>query len=427
MHFGGALFLLGALMAPKDVIGKYQSGTVTLGGDLDEFKWKYISKFGYHVGSGSWAIRFKSVRAFVNKNATVTADVFLDNDWAAVDAMAVCDRHSRRRASGSVDLPLDGSWSEWINGTLSQTARAYVWYVAAHDCHNTLGAPTRIKFEYVARQEGGNEFSVEMIGCLWMAVIEVVCFSLLFYKLFIDSKRYMKSADALHPVMITVASAMGLHFLGVVFQMLHFRFYSHDGQGLKALDVFAEILNVLSQVIATSLLILIALGYTLLHSKLGNLDVVIPVVFIVAVLHVLLVGFGKIKDDASFKFYENEGVVGWILLVLRILLLVWFIWAVRETSKETSGPKMSHFLGKFIVAGVVFFLSYPLIFVITAMFPPYMRYKVMYLGSFCMRFGSYLWMVRLFFSKNGEYYEVSTLKSSFLPGGGTIGGLTKEE
>lgn len=425
MRSAVAFILAVAANFPQFAVGKYQSGSVTLGGDLEEFKWKYISKFGYHVGSGSWAVRFKSVRPYVNKNASITADVFLDTDWAEVESMPVCDRHKRRRASGSVDLPIDGSWSPWINGTLSQSARAYVWYVAANDCHNTLGAPTRVKFEYVARQEGGTEFSVEMIGCLTIALIECIFFCFLSYKVYLDCKRYVRSADSLHPVMITVASMMALHFLAVTFQLIHFWFYSYDGQGLKALDVIAEILNVLSQVVATSLLILIALGYTLLHSKLGNLDVVIPVVFIVAVLHVLLVGFGKIKDDASYKFYENEGVVGWVLLCLRLLLLVWFMWAVKETEKESSAIKMTHFLRKFFIAGTLFFLSYPVVFVITALFPPYMRYKVMYLGSFLLRFGSYLWMARLFLTK-GEYYEVSTLKSSFLPGG-LIPGLTKEE
>jgi hypothetical protein len=405
---------------------KFQSGTVTLGGDLDEFKWKYISKFGYQIGSGSWAVRFKTIRPYVNREASLTADVFLDTEWDKVESEPnVCERYRHRRASGAVKLPQSGEWSQWINGTLSQSARPYVWYVAANDCKNTLGAPTRIKFEYIARQANGDEFSVEMIGSYWIALLELIFFGLLSRIVFLDCRRYIRTNETLHPVMITVVSMVALHFAAVICQFLHFRSYSYDGQGLKALDVIAEILNVLSQVIGTSLLILIGLGYTLLHSKLGNLDVVIPVVFIIGVLHVLLVGFGKIKDDASYKFYENEGVVGWVLLILRGLLLAWFVWAVKETRKESTGIKMVHFLHTFLIAGVIYFLSYPLVFIITSLFVPYMRYKVMHVGSFLMRFGSYIWMARLFL-KRGEYYEVSTLKSSFLPGG-VIPGITKEE
>lgn len=411
---------------PFIIDAKVQTGSITLGGDLDEFKWKYVSKFGYSVGSGTWAIRFKTLRPYTSKEVTVTADVFLDLEWEKVEAEPnVCQRHKFRRASGSVTLPASGDWSPWINGTLSQTARAYVWYVAAHDCSNQFSSPTRIKFEYVALQENGDHFSVEQLGSYWIALLELLFFAALSWRVFQDCKRYIRSTDSLHPVMITFVSMIALHFVAILFQFIHFRSYGYDGQGIKALDVIAEILNVLSQVIGTSLLVLIALGYTLLHSKLGNLDVVIPVVFIIGVMHVLLVGFGKIKDDASYKFYENEGIVGWVLLVLRLLLLAWFIWGVKETRKESGASKLVYFLHKFLIAGVIYFLSYPLVFVITGLFPPYMRYKVMMLGSFLMRFGSYLWMTRLFMTK-GEYYEVSTLKSSFLPGG-VIPGLTKEE
>lgn len=409
------------------VTGKTQSGSITLGGEQDDFRWKYVSKFGYNVGTGTWAVRFKTMRPSFSKEVSITADVFLDLEWDQVEAEKdVCSRHKYRRASGVAKLPANGEWSEWIHGSLSQAARPYIWYVTANDCNNEFGSPTRVKFEFVAKQEDGSEFSVEMIGSYYIVLIEIVFFSFLSYKIYLESKKFVQSADSLHPVIYTLVSMVGLHFASTICQFLHLHFYSIDGVGLKALDVISEILNVLSQVIGTSLLILIGLGYTLLHSKLGNLDVVIPVVFIIAVLHVLLVGFGKIKDDASYKFYENEGIIGWVLLVLRMLLLVWFIWAVRETAKESNrNSKMVCFLQKFLIAGVIFFLSYPLVFVVTGLFAPYVRHKVMAIGSFLMRFGSYLWMTNLFLTR-GDYFQVSTLKNSFLPGG-LIPGVTKEE
>ena len=274
MKIAQGLLLLVSALFPTNSIAKLQTGSITLGGDLDDFKWKYLSKFGYTVGSGTWAVRFKTLRPYVNKEASITADVFLDLEWDKVESEPnVCERHKFRRASGAVNLPSSGDWSDWINGTLSQTARAYVWYVAANDCKNQLGSPTRIKFEYIALQENGDHFSVEMLGCYWIALLELLFFSVLSRRVYNDCKRYIKTSEKLHPVMITVVSMMALHFSAVLCQFLHFRSYSYDGQGLKALDVIAEILNVLSQVIGTSLLILIGLGYTLLHSKLGNLDV----------------------------------------------------------------------------------------------------------------------------------------------------------
>ena len=68
----------------------------------------------------------------------------------------------------------------------------------------------------------------------------------------------------------------------------------------------------------------------------------------IGVIHIMLVGFGKIKDDASYKYHENEGVIGWILLVLRLSFFLrllflafarlglygWFLWAVQSSARE---------------------------------------------------------------------------------------------
>merc|ERR1719261_1390352 len=127
---------------------------------------------------------------------------------------------------------------------------------------------------------------------------------------------------------------MVTQFIAQVFHTGHLLRYMYDGSGLKPLEVLSEILFILSQVVQTSLLILIGLGYTLVQSKIGELDLMIPMCFMVAVIHIMLVGFGKIQDDASYKYHENEGAVGWVLLILRLLLFVWFLWAVKSTANE---------------------------------------------------------------------------------------------
>merc|ERR1719222_1296201 len=122
---------------------------------------------------------------------------------------------------------------------------------------------------------------------------------------------------------------MIVQYIAQVFHTIHLLCYIYDGSGVKALEVLSEILFMLSQVTQSSLLILIALGYTLLQSRIGELDLMIPLCFMVGVIHIMLVGFGKIKDDASYKYHENEGIIGWIMLCIRLLLWAWFLWAVQ--------------------------------------------------------------------------------------------------
>jgi len=263
-----------------------------------------------------------------------------------------------------------------------------------------------------------------MVGMLLANFVFLAGFTLFIWRFSIQTVAFRRSAGSVHPVIWTLCSAILIQYLAQLFHTLHLWRYAYDGSGMKALEVFSEILFMVSQVTQTSLLILIALGYTLLQSQIGELDLMIPMCFMVGVIHIMLVGFGKIKDDASYKFHENEGVVGWILLVLRVLLYVWFLWAVQSSAAE-GGTRLRQFLGQFRAAGSIYFLAYPAIFLLTKCFAPYWQHAVMSVGLMIMQMGSNVWLRALFLTR-GEYFKVSTLSSSELPGG-TKFGIVKEE
>ncbi|CAK0841028.1 unnamed protein product, partial [Prorocentrum cordatum] len=168
-----------------------------------------------------------------------------------------------------------------------------------------------------------------------------------------STAKFMRSAGSIHPVIWVLISGLVVQYIAQVFHWLHLWKYSYDGSGIKALEVLSEIMFMLSQVLQTSLLILIALGYTLLQSRMGELDLMIPMCFMIGVIHVMLVGFGKIKDDASYKYHENEGAVGYILLAIRLGLYLWFLWAVNSSS-NAGGMKLRSFLMQFRLAGTIY-------------------------------------------------------------------------
>jgi len=400
------------------VSGKVTTGTITLGGGgiVPDNNWKYISKFAYQIGTGKWSVRFKTIRPNVTRPITLSADVYLDTNWDDIESLPACERVSHRRTTGSVDLPVDGEWSKWVTGNLAQSIRPHVWYFVVQDCANNLAVSTRIKYEFTAIQEDGSHFSSEMSGTPSVLLLQLIFYSVFSYYFVQACRRFYVSFDGLHPVIWTLTSAVLLHLFAILLECIHLWSYSSDGQGFKALNVIGQMSESLSQVVLSSLLILIALGYTLLHSSLGNLDIVIPIVFIIGIVHLLLVGFGKIKDDASYKFSENEGVVGWLLASLRCALLAWFLWGSYETRK-VSNMKIQTFLRRFEVAGALYFLSFPATLIISVyMIPNYGRHRFMVAGLFVISFASYVWLSRLFLGR-GQYFSVSTLSSSFLPGG----------
>merc|ERR1719335_1016659 len=111
-------------------------------------------------------------------------------------------------------------------------------------------------------------------------------------------------------------------------------------------------------------------------------------------VHIILVGVSKTKDDASTKFHENEGAVGWIMLVIRLALFSWFVWAVRSTANE-GGLRLQTFLRKFLVAGSIYFLGFPVLFMLIGVFAPYIQHKIMAAGLLVIQTCTSIWLAQL--------------------------------
>lgn len=111
-------------------------------------------------------------------------------------------------------------------------------------------------------------------------------------------------------------------------------------------------------------------------------------------------------------------------MVMRLGLYVWFLWAVQSSAGE-GGMSVRRFYTQFRIAGSVYFLSYPAIFLIAKCFAPYVQHVVMTFGLMVMQMGSNVWLTRLFLTR-GDYFKVSTLSASDLPGGCKVG-MVKEE
>jgi len=407
--------------------GKLASGQVRISGTRRENKWRYLSKFGYTTGNGNYSARIrlhspKSLSADVN----LKFEVFLDEQWPAAEAETdVCERKKHAKQSRDLVLKADGQWGAPLNGSLNQNIRPHIWFFALSDCDGVLRNFThRIKFEFHAQQDGGSEFSVEMMWLLPFNCLFFIGLSIYTWWVYKQATAFRRSAGSLHPVIWILFVGVIVHFVGQLFHTLHLLRYSRDGSGLKLLEVLSEVFFMLSQVMQTSLLILIALGYTLLQSCLGELDLMIPVFMMVAIVHLMLVVFGKLKDDESYKYHENEGVVGWILLVIRLLLYILFLWAVQSSAKE-GGARLRNFLRQFGVAGTIYFLAYPVLFLVTQLFAPYLQHSILAIGLMVMQAGSNVWLSILFLTR-GEYFRVSTLSDSELPGGVKMF-MTKEE
>lgn len=100
----------------------------------------------------------------------------------------------------------------------------------------------------------------------------------------------------LHPVVRCLLFAMSLQWLSQALHLAHLLTYQRNGRGLPSADGLAELLFMLSQVAAASLLLAIAQGYSLVRSKLTDRQ--LQVVAVVTLLHVALVALGRLRNEA---------------------------------------------------------------------------------------------------------------------------------
>merc|ERR1719237_32721 len=129
------------------------------------------------------------------------------------------------------------------------------------------------------------------------------------------------------------------------------------------------------------------MGYTLLSAKAAEMSLIRSIASVAFVVHALLVGFGKFQGDHSYKYHENEGLIGWVLLAVRALLYAWFVLSLRR-SQQRGGPRLQPFLQQFRLAGSVYFLAYPVIFVAVQIFAPYLQHPLMHVGLLAMQTAS---------------------------------------
>lgn len=423
---GSSAVALGLLLGMLGTEAKLQTGTLILGGGNEQ--WQYLGKFGYAIGTGRYEIRLKLNGALDDDQdlPRVDLDVFLDEDWPRVDYIEPCKRATdvpARKSHAAIEPGQFGEWGHWQAGALYQNVRPHIWYFALSDCREFGGrfgslqrsSSLSIDYEIRWRQFDDSELSLElrympMITRCVLAILTVLGFSMS-----MKVCAMQENLGRIHPVIYALGLAMALQWLSQALHLYHLSSFEENGVGHQGADLLAEVFFMLSQVAGASLLIAIAQGYTILRSKLGEVELLTPVVAVVAVLHVLLVAVGKLQGEEHCKYHENEGAIGWILLCIRISLFAWFRSGINML-RCAGSARVNNFLNYFEIVGSAYFLAFPAIFVFVQVLAPYLQHPVLQTGLLAIQTVSWIWLVNLFLSRS-SYHKASELGASLLPGG----------
>jgi hypothetical protein len=411
-----------------------------IGGSMDAERWQFVSKFGYGLGEGAYSLKVKTSDKRVlqsgqhrRKPPSLQMELYLDEDWANVESLPACDRSSQGPARNMFPLLLNretGEWGPAGDGFLLHVIRSHIWYFAVSDCDNVLGNKTiDLEYEFHSVQADGSELGIEARHMPVAESLAFFCFFFLLFRVAIRCRSIRESSGALHPAIWALAGAAAMQSASQLLHLLHLLRYTANGEGFWMLDVVSELLFMGSQVVHATLLIAIARGFTLLPMKTSEQDG--PRLGFIATLaaHAALVGFGKLQEgSSSHRHHSNDGLSGWVIMIVRLLLLACFVSAARST-RARSGYRLEGFMRKFELAGSLYFLAYPLVFLLAQAFAPYLRQPIMQVGLLGMQAAGDLWLTDMFLSR-GAYFKASQLSATLLPGGADgfcFAGLNKDD
>jgi hypothetical protein len=395
---------------------KFIKGTVHLTSDNP---WQYLTKFGMDIGSGNYTLKARLQKgprdSSPGKMYDLQLNIYLDETWEEGLYKNDCSqKQESAKRINEVQLPADGSWSEDISGVLSQKIRPHVWYFTFSDCNDELKEKAKIKYELTILNSDGSHLSVEHSGLPKIYNILMLFFFIFFsaniYKLY----KVFTQQDAIETTLLMVNSAVLLQFLGLLFETLHLNAFAANGKGFATLDFLSQASNLLSQLILISLLILIAEGWTIKFKQFPNPEMYMPVIAFIAFIHFLAIGLGRITDDSHYKFSDYEGFAGMSIVLMRMGLFGWFIYNVKHLYTAV-GNRAHNFLHKFTISSSIYFLSIPILAVGSLFFAQYYREKVIVAGTIVVQ-GVMMLILSLLFTSRGEFFKISTMSSSVLPG-----------
>jgi len=210
--------------------------------------------------------------------------------------------------------------------------------------------------------------------------------------------------EAYHPLVKILTVSNILEFFNVLFQMIHYSIYAGDGVGAPALESFGNLLNMISNLLLMFFCILVAKGWAITSTYLSQKNIVLIVMSVFTLGYLVLFFWDTFARDPALTLYFYESVPGVIVLILRTVLVIWFLWSLRDTLRLENLPERRQFYKIFGVSYSVWFLLLPIFVFILSFVDPWVRFKIIRGISIAIDFAGLGALVFLLWPSRAQHY-----------------------
>jgi len=384
---------------------KVQKGQLTSSNN-----WAYVAKFCFNNDG-------PSVTGYLNWTAyDVQTDTLLlfyddeDGSWSSVYSQRN-DLSCEQKVNMSLGrrLVLDGVSSyELFNDTM----RPHYWWIAVAQCGEDS---ISFQYDFTFMNPGGaweQQFSYDDQGLVGMYLFFWLVFTLGLMGHLLGVWQMVRNGTY-HVLVRLLSAAIVLETTSLFVSFIHYAIYASNGIGSPGLLGLGDLLDMASQLVFMFLLVLIAKGWTITKQEITHKRILLILVSTLLLGYLIMFTWENVGVDPASTLYIYESPPGIVVVILRVLVLLWFLWCLKSTHGEESHPSKKRFYLVFGAIYTAWFLMLPFITLVALGIPAWNRYRVvqgMYLTATMLGYAA---LGYLFWpSKISEYFQIE--KGDFL-------------
>lgn len=194
-------------------------------------------------------------------------------------------------------------------------------------------------------------------------LLEVYILLLIVYTILTPLQFYAVNRQK-HPISRLLAAALTVQIIALLSITTHFLLFATNGQGVPGLENFGDVLEIFSQSLFMLLLLLLAMGWAVTRQEVACKTALFTLWSLYTLVHLLLYIWKKTEVDVIEDVEEYQTIPGVIILVLRVVVMLCFLLALRETMMHEFSQERLQFFLHFGAASLVWFIYLPLVAIV---------------------------------------------------------------
>ncbi|KAJ8936129.1 hypothetical protein NQ318_022211 [Aromia moschata] len=207
-----------------------------------------------------------------------------------------------------------------------------------------------------------------------------------------------------HPVTKLFTASLLLDFIALCLILIHTMKYALDGEGYPKVAMTGDIFDILSRTSFMLLLLLLAKGWAVTRLELTWKPLVFAIWLGYGIVHILLYVWNLTEVDIIEDIDEYQTWPGWLIIVFRSLIMVWFLYELRTTMLYEHNTQKLNFLLHFGASSLVWFIYLPILALIALHVSALWRFKLLLGITYSADCFAYCVMAHLLWPTRSEQY-----------------------